>query len=132
MIAVDSTVWVDFINDKRTGSVELLREMIKQRPESVLMMDLVYTEILRGLNDRDVPRVEGLLSAFDMLKLQHMADFRAAAGLYRAARSAGFTIRGTVDCLIAAMCIRENVPLLHNDVDFDRLAEVATLSVVRF
>jgi hypothetical protein len=131
MIAVDSSVWINFIRDRRTASVQLLRELIQQRPESVLMVDLVYTEILRGVSDRDVARTEELLSGFEMLKLRHMADFRAAAGLYRAARSKGFTIRGTVDCLIAAICIREDVPLLHDDVDFDRLADVATLSVVK-
>lgn len=132
MIAVDSSVWINYLHGRPTGSVLVLQELIKQRPESVLMVDLVLTEVLKGLHEHRAAEIEGRLSRFDMLKVQHMADFRAAAGLYRAARSKGYTIRSTVDCLIAAMCIRENVPLLHDDVDFDRLAEVATLSVVRF
>lgn len=58
-------------------------------------------------------------------------DNRAAAGLHRAARESGVTIRGTVGCLIAAICIREGATLLHADADFDRLAEISELSTVR-
>ncbi|MBI2709513.1 MAG: twitching motility protein PilT [Actinobacteria bacterium] len=32
------------------------------------------------------------------------------------------TIRRTLDCLIASVCIREGRALLHADADFDRLA----------
>jgi predicted nucleic acid-binding protein len=34
------------------------------------------------------------------------------------------------DCLIAAVCIREKIPLLQDDVDFDHLADVSELQVV--
>ena len=36
-------------------------------------------------------------------------DFALAAGLYRAVRAAGVTIRSTIDCLIAAPCTRTPV-----------------------
>lgn len=91
----------------------------------------MLTEVLRGLADEDVPRVESMLLDLDVLKMQWITDFRAAAGLYRCARKAGVTIRGTVDCLIAAVCIRENVKLLHADADFDRLAELTQLTTIR-
>lgn len=42
----------------------------------------------------------------------------------------GTTIRRTSDCLIAAVCIREGVPILHADTDFDRLARHSDLAVV--
>lgn len=101
------------------------------QPSGVALVDLVLTEVLQGLrDDRDAKRVEARLTKFDILRLTHMADFRAAAGLYRAVRSKGITIRSTIDCLIAAVCIREDVPLLHSDKDFDRLAQLTTLSVV--
>jgi predicted nucleic acid-binding protein len=41
------------------------------------------------------------------------------------------TIRKTLDCLIAAPCVRTGAPLLHADVDFDRLAECTTLRLYR-
>jgi predicted nucleic acid-binding protein len=64
-----------------------------------------------------------------MLRLQDLDDFRLAAELYRFARSKGVTIRKTLDCLIAAPCIRANASLLHADADFDRLATCSALRI---
>ena len=66
------------------------------------------------------------------LEEEGLADFRAAAAMYRAARQQGIIIRRTSGCLIAAVCVRESVPLLHADKDFDRLASATALSVVDF
>ena len=52
--------------------------------------------------------------------------------MYRTARKHGFTIRRTIDCLIASVCIREQVPIMHNDADFDRLAEHSELTIHRY
>lgn len=59
-------------------------------------------------------------------------DFDLAAELYRAAQQHGYTIRAQLDCLIAAIALRAGATLVHNDVDFDRIAEVVTnLAVLR-
>jgi predicted nucleic acid-binding protein len=131
MIAVDSTVWIDYLRGRPTPQVVSLRAAIQRQPDGVALIDVVLTEVLRGLADKDVKRVEQQLTKHDVLRLEWIRDFRAAAGLYRAARKSGVTIRSTVDCLIAAICIRENVTLLHNDADFDRLAEISELSTIR-
>lgn len=90
----------------------------------------MLTEVLQGVPTKtQARRVEQRLRAFDILRLHELDDFTRAAGLYRAARSAGYTIRRTLDCLIAAVCVRERVPILHNDADFDRLAQVGPLLV---
>lgn len=130
MIAVDTSVWVDFFRGRPTPPVRFLMRCLAEQPDRIVLIDLVFTEIMRGLRDEQVERVEARLLKFDVLRLRHMADFRAAAGLYRAARRKGIVIRSTIDCLIAAMCMRENIPLLHSDKDFTRLAQIATLSVV--
>lgn len=133
MIAVDTSVWVDFFRGRPTPAVLCLKECLNLEPGGVVLVDLVVTELLQGIaREQDVPRVEERISKFEVLRLQHMADFRAAAGLYRAVRQRGHTIRSTVDCLIAAVCIREDVPLLHSDKDFDRLAQLTTLSTVDY
>lgn len=51
--------------------------------------------------------------------------------MYRAARVHGHTIRRTLDCLIASVCVREGAALLHADADFDRLALASALQVHR-
>ena len=56
---------------------------------------------------------------------------RSAAQLYRRARASGVTIRKTLDCLIAAPCIRTGAPFLHADADFDRLASCSGPSDIR-
>ena len=64
-----------------------------------------------------------------VLRLEGLDDFQRAAHLYRTARRHGVTIRRTIDCLIASVCIREQLPIMHNDTDFDRLAEHSELTV---
>jgi predicted nucleic acid-binding protein len=71
------------------------------------------------------------LAPFEVARLQSLDDFRLAAALHRAGRKAGTPIRTTTDCLIAAVCIREGLPLLHDDRNFDHLAKLSDLAVVR-
>lgn len=130
MIAVDTSVWIDFLRDHRTGPVRLLRELIRQKPESIALVDITFAEILRGLNTDQAHEADRLLSLLNVLQSQWKQDYKAAAGLHRAARSAGLVVHSTIGCLIAAVCIRENVPLLHSDADFTNLAQIAPLSVV--
>jgi len=92
---------------------------------------VIYAEILQGIkHDHELLIIERKLLDFPILRLEGLDDFRNAAQLYRAARRGGRTIRSSSDCLIAAVCIRAGRPLLHNDVDFDRLAGCSDLEVV--
>jgi predicted nucleic acid-binding protein len=56
-------------------------------------------------------------------------DYDAAAALYRTCRQKGQTVRKLIDCLIAAVAIRGDVPILHRDVDFDVLSRHTALRV---
>ncbi len=130
MIVVDTSVWVDYFRDTPSPQVELLEELIKS-DAGVGLTDVVLTEILQGVHDdRQAGRVERRMRAFDIFRLQDLEDFTRAAALYRRARGRGVTIRRTLDCLIASVCVREDVPLLHADSDFDRLAACTPLRVV--
>lgn len=130
MIVVDTIVWIDFFRDAPTWQVAYLVDLV-EADEAVCLTDVVLTEILQGLrSERDVRRVERRLSAFDVLRLEDLDDFRRAAALYRQARAAGYTIRRTLDCLIASVCVRENARLLHADADFDHLAACTALAAV--
>lgn len=131
MIVVDTSVWIDFFADRHTPQVGYLLRCLDGGEADVALTDIILTEILQGLRtDREVQRVDERLSVFEVLRLQDLADFRRAAALYRSARRQGVTVRRTNDCLIAAVCVREQVPLLHTDSDFDHLARVTELSIV--
>jgi hypothetical protein len=130
VIVVDTSVWIDFFRDTATWQVEHLDQMIAD-DESVALTDIVLTEILQGLpDDREARRVEHRLLAFDVLRLEGLDDFRRAASLYRQARAKGVTIRRTLDCLIASVCVRDGASVLHSDADFDHLAACTDLRVV--
>ncbi|HEY6749422.1 MAG TPA: PIN domain nuclease [Mycobacteriales bacterium] len=130
MIA-DTSVWIDFFAGRATWQVELLAHQVEHE-QPVGLTDVIYAELLQGFkNETDMLGAERQLLNFDVLRLEGLDDFRNAATLYRAARREGLTIRRTTDCLIAAVCIREDRPLLHNDVDFTHLALVSPLSVVK-
>lgn len=53
------------------------------------------------------------------------------SGVKCQARRAEITIRKTLDCLIAAPCVRDGIPILHSDADFDRLATCTPLEIFR-
>jgi predicted nucleic acid-binding protein len=92
----------------------------------------VLTEILQALpSEREARLVERQMRAFPILRLESLDDFSLAAQLYRTARRAGVTIGKTIDCLIAAPCVRTGASLLHADADFDRLATCTPLKVFR-
>lgn len=129
MIVVDTSVWVEFFRDSSTPQVEVLFELIEQ-DAGIALTDVILTELLQGAaTDLDARRVERALNAFDVLRLGDLEDFRRAASLYSTARAAGLTIRRTLDCLIASVCVRERLPILHADRDFDRLASCTDLLV---
>ena len=56
-------------------------------------------------------------------------DVEDAASIYRACRRIGHTVRSTNDCLIAAIAIRNDVPVLHRDRDYDVIAQITGLRV---
>ncbi len=129
MIVVDTSVWVDVLNDAESPGARRCVELI-EGGEPVALTDVILTEVLQGLrSEREAQLVERHLRAFPILRLDGLEDFVLAAALYRSARRAGVMIRKTLDCLIAAPCVRTGAPLLHADADFDRLATCTPLRI---
>jgi predicted nucleic acid-binding protein len=129
VIVVDTSVWIDVLAGRRTKQARRCVELI-ERGDPVALTDVIYAEILQGLgSDTEVEAVDAHLRAFPVLRLEGLDDFALAASLYRAARRKGVTIRNTLDCLIAAPCVRTGAPLLHSDADFDRLSSCTSLRI---
>ncbi len=129
MIVVDTSVWIDVLNGKPSPTADACVAMI-EAGDPVALTDVIFTEILQGLrSDAEAREVEHHLRAFPVLRLDGLDDFALAAQLYREARRSGITIRKTIDCLIAAVCVRAGAPLLHADADFDRLATCTPLRI---
>lgn len=131
MIVVDTSVWIDLLRGGESPTVSRCVELIEDGAP-IALTDIVLTEILQGLPfEREARLVERQMRAFPVLRLESLDDFSLAAQLYRNARRAGVTIGKTIDCLIAAPCVRTGASLLHADADFDRLATCTPLKVFR-
>jgi predicted nucleic acid-binding protein len=129
LIVVDTSVWIDVINQVETPQATRCVELLVDGAP-VALTDVIFTEVLQGFRtEREAGRVESRLRAFPVLRLETLHDFGVAARLFREARRAGVTIRKSLDCLIAAPCVREGVPILHSDEDFNRLASCTRLEV---
>lgn len=132
MIAVDTGVWIDYLHLEQTRHAKRLGAELRAGRD-IAITDVVYMELLQGV--RDETAASGLKLRLQQCRMLHIAgltDFEVAAQLYRRVRRAGHTVRSSTDCLIAAVCIREDVPLLHDDADFDRIAGVSNLRVPAF
>lgn len=115
---VDTSVWIDYFNANSGWQVERLKKAIADN-ETIYLPGIVLTEILLGMsNNEDAEHISNLLSTFAQPNELRLKDYKQAAYIYRTCRSKGKTIRSTVDCLIAALCLRDGYALLSKDRDF--------------
>ena len=118
-LLVDSSVWIDLFDDRRTLQTDLGRQWIVAQGR-VLVGDLILVEILQGTRNRqDFARKLALLSGFDELTIVDRRIALEAARNYQILRGRGITIRKTIDTLIATRCILDDIALLYSDRDFD-------------
>jgi len=117
----DTSVWINFLNNKNTPAVELLETYISEDAE-VLITPTILQEVLQGIrDDRKYSQIKEALSAFRLLEIPAYQAAIGAAELFRSLRKHGVTIRKSNDCLIAYFALWFAVPLVHNDRDFDAM-----------
>ena len=128
-VLVDSSVWIAFLRDTGGPEVDLLEQLIDERRAATT--DVVLLEVLAGTTDEErAARLRRFLAGAELLRQESPADAEQAAALYRACRRAGETPRSLNDCLIAAVALRHDVPVLHRDRDFTVLAQHTDLRLV--
>jgi len=127
LILIDASAFIEFLN--HTGSsIDTLVEQLIDDAEDVALAEITLTEILQGIKtDREYLEVKAALLTFPVISLNGAESYIAAAELYRKCRKKGLTIRCTVDLLIAQIALEHHLPLLHNDRDFNALAQVSDL-----
>lgn len=129
MIVVDTSVWADHFNGRLTAKVLRLRQALTDE-ETLLLPDLVLTEVLQGIRkDDSFEQIRQELIRFSRPSLG-LETYVEAARLYRRLRANGLTIRGTVDCIIAQICIEIGAALLGSDGDFEQIARHSMLTLV--
>lgn len=126
-VIVDSSVWIDAERGIDSAAADRLRQLV-HAGAVVGVTDVIYAELRTGTiasRSLDMLADDGLV-----VRLRALADFDRAAACMRATALAGTRIRTMADCLIASVCIREGLPLLHRDRDFDILASCTELQVL--
>ena len=126
MILVDTSAWIEFLRDTGSATCERVETLLGAE---IATCDAVRMEVLAGARDeRHLQSLRGLLARAILIPTSPR-DYDNAAALYRQCRRKGETVRKSIDCLIAAVAISAEVPILHNDVDFDVLARHTPLQV---
>jgi predicted nucleic acid-binding protein len=130
MLMIDTSVWINVFRD-RTGVVKTaLAELIDGRDYG--LSRFTQTELLQGSRDE---QEWSLLSEYlagqqylDMLQ----DDWVSAGRIFYDLRRRGITVRSTIDCCIAQLAIAHGAWLIHDDHDFEVIAQVRKLRHIRF
>lgn len=117
MTLVDTSVWVDRMRDRDTPQVAAL-ETLLARGEVFCTCGLVVTEVLQGItNQKAYLQTKADFESLDWFDLNR-STFQLGVAIYRELRRHGLTVRGTIDCLIAAVVVENKLRLLATDRDY--------------
>jgi predicted nucleic acid-binding protein len=127
---VDTSVWSLALrrDASREPEVDLLESSLA-RGDIVITTGLVLQELLQGFQG---PRAKDkIIRSFSLLPVisPDLDDHIEAAGLRNTCRRKGVQI-GTIDALIAQLCIRHSLQLLTTDDDFRHMAKHTSLSLL--
>src|SRR5688500_18347465 len=125
VLLADSSAWI-LLGVRLVDLVESPEELIATCPP-------VVQEILQGSHgSSDYRRWRRALLSGPVLDAPvPLERYEEAAQLFLLCRNAGFTIRRPADCLIAACALAHDAEILHNDRDFQFIAQVTPLKARR-
>jgi predicted nucleic acid-binding protein len=131
MILVDTSVWIDFLKGASSRERRALHRLIEEEKD-ISITEIILAEILQGIKeDKDFIAVKDYLLEFPIYRPKGIETYLRAAGIYRDCRKKGKTIRKTIDCIIAAICIENDLTLFHKDGDFDLIGDCTGLKVLK-
>jgi len=126
MILVDTSVLIDKLRKIENEKTKLLDHIHKTKAPFGISIFTLH-EILQGAkSEPEFEKLNRYFSTQKIFTLPNNADIYAkSAHLYFDMRRGqnSITVRNTIDVLIAYTAIHYNIPLLHNDRDFDFIAE---------
>jgi predicted nucleic acid-binding protein len=129
-VIADTSAWVEFTRNTRSPvHLRLMGQIMDGGrlvvPEPVLM------ELLAGPSkEAEAVRVKRMLTRFEVQPCEPFIDTEAAAGIQRACARNGERVRSIVDCMVAAVALRLDLPVLHRDRDFEVMARHVGLRTV--
>ncbi len=126
VILIDTSAWVEFFRDTGSATCNRVDALLES---DIAICDAVRMDVLAGARDeRHLQDLRRLLALATVLPTEP-AHYDDAAALFRLCRREGETVRKLIDCLVAAVAIRADAPVLHQDKDFDVLARHTNLKI---
>ena len=131
MILVDTSVWIDFFRGENTPERWTLHRLI-QDEEEISISGIILAEILQGVKEeKRFLETRNYLLEFPIYEPKGIVTYSEAARIFRLCGKKGKTIRSTIDCIIAAVCLENDLSILHKDKDYDIIQECAGLKVFK-
>ncbi len=130
MIVVDTSVLIGFLQKNDNLPVKRFKEVLK-RDIPFAITAQIFQEVLQGAKtQKDYKRLKSYLETQIFYHPKDSIEsYAQAARLYQKCRQQGVTPRSTIDCMIAQIAIEHGLSLLHNDKDFDRMANIIKLKI---
>ena len=130
MILVDSSVWIDYFRGVESPQTQRLDTLFETN--DIIVGDLILTEVLQGFAvESEFKEAIELFRTVDLVRLGGYKIAVQSALNFQKLRVKGFTIRKTINTLIATTCIINDHELLHNDRDFLPFEEHLGLKCVK-
>ncbi|MGL6342810.1 MAG: type II toxin-antitoxin system VapC family toxin [Waterburya sp.] len=129
MLLIDTSVWIKLFRNPDDDFKQTLIEAIDG--QDYYLSRFTQTELLQGArNEKEWTELNNYLSTQDYIA-PGIQSWSHAARIYYELRRKGITVRNTIDCLIAASAIEHDLLLLHDDRDFEAIAQGTALNETR-
>jgi len=125
MILVDTSIIIDALkNGCSNPKSKLLKKIIEEKTSFAISI-YTFHEVLQGAKDEhEFDVLKEYLSSLNICYLPNkLSVYEKSAKVYYDLRRKGKTVRSIIDVLITQTAIQYDLFLLHNDRDFDIIAE---------
>lgn len=129
-VLVDSSAWIEFLRGTGSETHQRVRGLVSGSYPIAVTEPVVFELLMGAETDAEAERLRRFLVSFDLRPFRGIRDAERAAEVYRGCRRAGRTIRSSVDCMVAAVALRDGLPVLSADRDFEAIAAETGLEVV--
>ena len=120
-VLIDTSAWVDFLNDHPSRESEILAALIAGE-EELCTCGVIVAEVFQGLRrDKSRDELERLFRDLLFIAPAGIDTYLRAAEVYRQLRRKGVTVRSTVDCLIAVLAEENSCHILARDRDLEAI-----------
>jgi predicted nucleic acid-binding protein len=131
MILVDTSVLLDYLKNIENQKSKIFQDIL-ERKIPYCITDYIFLEVLQGAKtDKEFEVLKDYLGSLPFYDLtEGKLSFEKVAKFNLQCRSAGVTVRSTIDLILVQIALEHDLGLLHNDRDFDNIGSVISKLVI--